>query len=140
MELPKKISEINELEKVFDILGQSTDSFRNDRDRPYNGQPWTDLGERGKTEVKSLTMRDIHDCFIMGFLDSLPGGHEKVEDNTWCVNDLYMALKNTHFDPMAVSQNMNCHIEKMMEIFPNVSKFNAENPFENIPIIQLEPV
>lgn len=47
---------------------QSSSDYRNDRERPYNGQPWTDNGERGKTEVKGLTMRDISDCIIKGML------------------------------------------------------------------------
>lgn len=47
--------------------GGSSD-YRNDRERPYNGQSWTDEGLRGKTEVKGLTMRDIRDCLIKGFL------------------------------------------------------------------------
>ncbi|MFW6272882.1 MAG: hypothetical protein ACOC2U_03785, partial [bacterium] len=41
-------------------------------ERPYNGQPHTDQGERGRTEVKGLTMRDIQDCFVKAVLDSAP--------------------------------------------------------------------
>lgn len=51
--------------------GSSSD-YRNDRERPYNGQSWTDDGERGKTEVKGLTMRDIKDCLIKAMLMSAP--------------------------------------------------------------------
>lgn len=51
---------------------QSSDDYRNDRERPYNGQSWTDSGERGKTEVKGLTMRDIKDCLIRAILESAP--------------------------------------------------------------------
>jgi hypothetical protein len=47
---------------------QSNSDYRNDRERPYNGQPWTDDGARGKTEVKGLTMRDMKDCLIKAFL------------------------------------------------------------------------
>lgn len=49
---------------------QSSSDYRNDRERPYNGQSWTDDGERGKTEVKGLTMRDIKDCLIIAMLES----------------------------------------------------------------------
>lgn len=49
--------------------GASSD-YRNDRERPYNGQSWTDEGERGKREVKGLTMRDIRDCLIKAMLMS----------------------------------------------------------------------
>lgn len=47
---------------------QSSSDYRNDRERPYNGQPWTDDGARGKTEVRGLTMRDIRDCLMKAFL------------------------------------------------------------------------
>jgi hypothetical protein len=40
------------------------------RDRPYDGQPHTDQGERGKTLVNGLTIRDVIDCVVMGFLTS----------------------------------------------------------------------
>lgn len=50
-------------------MGGSSD-YRNDRERPYNGQSWTDEGKRGKTEVKGLTMRDIRDCLIKAMLVS----------------------------------------------------------------------
>src|SRR3954463_8298631 len=51
---------------------QSSSDYRNDRDRPYNGQPWTDQGERGKTEVKGITMRDVADCLVRAMLLSAP--------------------------------------------------------------------
>jgi hypothetical protein len=47
---------------------QSCADFRNDRDRPYDGQPWTDDGERGKAEVKGLTIRDVTDCYVKAVL------------------------------------------------------------------------
>lgn len=50
----------------------SSSDYRNDRERPYNGQPHTDHGERGKAEVKGLTMRDIRDCLIRAMLVSYP--------------------------------------------------------------------
>lgn len=50
----------------------SASDYRNDRDRPYNGQDHTDEGLRGKTEVNGLTMRDIKDCLIKAMLISSP--------------------------------------------------------------------
>jgi hypothetical protein len=50
----------------------SSSDYRNDRERPYNGQPHTDHGERGKTEVRGLTLRDICDCLIIAMLKSSP--------------------------------------------------------------------
>lgn len=61
----------NELGFALWSMGGSSD-YRNDRERPYNGQSWTDEGERGKTEVRGLSMRDIRDCFIKAFLVSCP--------------------------------------------------------------------
>jgi len=51
---------------------QSCSDYRNDRDRPYNGQSHTDEGERGKQKVEGLTMRDIKDCLIKAMLVSAP--------------------------------------------------------------------
>jgi hypothetical protein len=42
------------------------------RDRPYNGQPWTYSGERGRQLVSGLTFRDICDCFVKGLLLAQP--------------------------------------------------------------------
>lgn len=63
--------------------GGSSD-YRNDRERPYNGQSWTDEGERGKTEVKGLTMRDIRDCLIKAMLVSSPSNKYLNEDFSKC--------------------------------------------------------
>lgn len=49
---------------------QSNSDYRNDRERPYNGQPHTTNGVRGSVEVKGLTFRDIHDCLIKAMLIS----------------------------------------------------------------------
>lgn len=59
----------------FDFLIQSQHSssdYRNDRERPYNGQSHTDQGERGKQLVSGLTMRDLKDCLIKAMLESAP--------------------------------------------------------------------
>lgn len=63
--------------------GGSSD-YRNDRERPYNGQPWTDEGERGKTEVKGLTMRDLRDCLIKAMLSASPSDRYLNEDWSRC--------------------------------------------------------
>lgn len=60
-------------ELAFNIWStHSSSDYRNDRERPYNGQEHTDDGERGKTEVKGLTMRDIRDCLVKAILLSSP--------------------------------------------------------------------
>ena len=102
------------MESAFnDCNGESAWSMH--RDRIYNGQPHTTSGERGKTLVDGLTMRDIRDCIVMGFLDA--GGIEK-EHPVW--DDVYSL--ECDFDPLAVASNAICHIEKMMGIFPNIPK------------------
>jgi hypothetical protein len=99
--------------------GGSTD-YRNDRERPYNGQPHTDQGERGKTEVRGLTMRDLKDCYVMGFLQATGRG-EVVESGKWRYQMVYDPPP-AGFEPdeLAVAQNMLCNVEKMMGIYPNV--------------------
>jgi len=124
----------------------SSSDTRNDRERPYDGQPHTDNGERGKTEVRGLTMRDISDCIIMAMIESSPPPqeywdrwcelynnpetlkaeqekfpHAKVKLGTWRPQDVYK-LDWTTIDPLAIIQNATCHIEKMMGIFPNLPK------------------
>ena len=42
------------------------------RNRPYTGQIHTHLGDRGKALVSGLTIRDLADCFIRGFLLATP--------------------------------------------------------------------
>lgn len=119
---------------------QSCTDFRNDRERPYDGQPWTDQGERGKQEVKGLTMRDICDCLVKGFLLSSVDDEqdvidyaldksereellsEKVQKNTWRYQDIYK-VNLSKVDPGAVINNLSCEIEKMMGIFPNIKKY-----------------
>lgn len=112
---------------MIEIQGSS--AYSNDRNRPYDGQPHTDNGERGKTEVKGLTFRDIRDCFIKGALLSngveQPLLYERAQENTWVADDIYK-LNWNNMDPIAVAQNMSCEMEKMMGIYPNVPKLNSE--------------
>jgi hypothetical protein len=51
---------------------QSSSDYRNDRDRPYNGQKHTIDGIRGKQMVTGLTIRDLKDCLIKAMLVSAP--------------------------------------------------------------------
>jgi hypothetical protein len=98
------------------------------RDRPYNGQPHTDEGERGRTEVRGITFRDLRDCYIRAWF--LASGHvnlaayneaNKGENAVLCEQDLY-GWDTNQVDPMAVFQNFSCEVEKLMGIFPNVPK------------------
>src|SRR5690606_27824355 len=108
--------------------GSSSD-YRNDRERPYNGQSWTVEGVRGSTEVKGVTFRDIHDCFIKAFLLSSGEGkyYDRAENGTWRPQDIYEIDLND-IDPIAVSQNLGIEIEKMMGIYPNVPQIEFNQP------------
>ena len=103
---------------------QGSSAWSNDRERPYDGQPHTDDGERGKTLVEGLTMRDIMDCFVRGYLQaSEEFPHERTESGKWNHNSVY-ECEDTR-DPLAIGQCMMCNVEKMMGIFPNVPKLEV---------------
>ncbi len=97
---------------IVEIQGSSALSL--ERDRPYDGQPHTDQGERGKQIVNGLTMRDIADCIVRGFLDC-GGIHREVP-----IRDDIYSINLDDVDPGAVIQNAMCHIERYMGIFPNL--------------------
>ena len=84
------------------------------RKRPYNGQPWTDDGERGKTEVHGVTFRDVRDCLILALYDTCP----KKVDPPQSVQDLDLE----HIDLEALSQNLSNWVERYMGIYPNIPK------------------
>ena len=115
---------------IEDELGFNDHNMR--RDRPYSGQPHTDTGIRGATEIKGITFRDLRDCFIRAVLLSTGAGtidgkdmrplYEeacKEENATLCENDLY-GFNLDRLDPMAICQNLACEVERIMGIFPNV--------------------
>ncbi len=83
-----------------------------DRNRPYDGQPWTDTGDRGRTLVEGVTMRDVRDCFILALFDSQPYSETPAQT----LDDL--DLENMSLE--AISQNMSCWVERYMGIYPNV--------------------
>lgn len=104
------------------------------RTRPYKGQDHTDYGERGKTLIQGLTMRDICDCYVRGFI--MAGNHvfdpklykeaNKGERAKLSPNDLF-GVDINEIDPVAICQNMMCEVERMMGIFPNVSGLSKRN-------------
>lgn len=111
--------------QIEDALGWNDHNMR--RDRPYNGQPHTDTGKRGATEVCGVTFRDLRDCYTRAFFLSAshvkPAHYEeacKGEHATLCENDLYGWDLN-QLDPIAVFQNFSCEVERIMGIYPNVS-------------------
>jgi len=125
-----------EIEKLFDQIGHDLGWHDHNmrRDRPYNGQPHTDTGTRGATEIKGITFRDLRDCFVRAVLlstgaetidgvDMCPRYEEacKGEAATLCEEDLYGWNLNK-LDPIAIAQNLSCEVEKIMGIYPNVPK------------------
>jgi hypothetical protein len=85
-----------------------------DRNREYTGQDHTDYGERGKTFVSGLTMRDICDCYVRGGLLSaygiVPEKYEEAKKGEVAglsINDLY-GFDLNQIDPGAICQNMTC--------------------------------
>ena len=126
----------SKLDFALNTDGSSSD-YRNDKDRPYNGQPWTEGGIRGKQEVKGITMRDIHDCLIQAMLVSssdselndkvfeisndkdIGKGTKYAAKGTWRKQDVYK-IDFDKVSPIAIVQNLICFIEHYMGIFPNV--------------------
>ena len=116
-------------DKIFDDLGCNKKAML--RSRPYDGQVHTAGGERGKTMIEGITFRDLKDCFVRAvclsasqirddlYMESTLGEHARISDNDlygWDLNEL---------DPIAVAQNLNCEVEKIMGIFPNVPKLEV---------------
>jgi hypothetical protein len=106
--------EFNKMMKWAMAEIQGSSAYSLERDRPYDGQPHTDQGERGKQLVAGLTMRDVADCMVLGFLDAAG-----IERERPIRDDIY-TIDLPDIDPGAVIQNALCHIEKMMGIYPNV--------------------
>jgi len=119
--------EHKELSEAIEALTDHT----TDRNRPFTGQPQTENGERGKTEIKGIRFRDLADCIVRALVNSAALDlkdedfrqelYRRAEDRTLNYNDLYK-LDLSKMDPMALIQSVNCEVEKMMGIFPNVLK------------------
>lgn len=114
-----------ELPNILECLSPS--GIFQDRRRPYNGQPHTDQGIRGRTEVHGLTMRDIADCLRIAIWESC-GSPENAASIYDC--DL------SQCDPIAIEQNLTCNIEKFMGIYPNVHQLSYTG--NEIPVIEIE--
>ncbi len=93
-----------------------------DRNRPYKGQSHTDEGERGKTLVEGLTMRDVADCIALGFLEASGFYSENPTRD-----DMYKVAEPP--SPGAMINCAMCNVETMMGIFPNIPK-SEEVPAE----------
>lgn len=131
-------------ERMMDQVGHDLGWHEHNmqRDRPYNGQPHTCTGQRGATEVKGITFRDLRDAFIRAYIMShefykagtieevqpnatLSREAEKGPDAAICEDDVYK-LQGT-IDPMALAQNLGLEVERLMGIYPNVPKLTFKN-------------
>jgi len=120
------------LERILEKAFPECDDHNMNRNRLYIGQPHTTHGERGKTEIKGITFRDLSDCFIracfLSAFDQNEAGYNeanKGENGVLTENDLY-SLNFNRIDIVAVRQNLCCQIERMMGIYPNIPKPNVE--------------
>jgi hypothetical protein len=116
---------------IKDIIDEVTGANFGDmfRARPYDGQPHTDLGKRGKTEIEGITFRDLRDCFIRAIaLSAGPGPLYqegcKGERANISENDIYKINLN-ELDPIAIQQNLTCEVEKLMGIYPNMPELKV---------------
>ena len=133
----KVTKEQPELEDI--IMGFTSNNC--DPNRPYlEQQPL-----RAQMEIKGLTRRDICDCMVLGILECKPennlprlylseegmafesiermdalGHHYKdsvIDHEAVTYNDLY-GWDLDKVDPVAAVQNMACHLERRMGVFP----------------------
>lgn len=110
------------------------------RDRPYTGQPHTDTGIRGATEIRGITFRDLRDAFIRAVCLSsgcdTPGDRalydeaEKGEQAALCSDDVFAI--DADLDLIAVSQNLACEVERLMGIYPNIEPLQDIGPTHNL--------
>lgn len=100
--------------KGHDYLTAST------RDRPYDGQPQTDQGERGRQEVYGVTMRDVRDSFVIGAFEAAGFHFEHTDDYTPIYTGTIYDLPWQEMDPGAAMSNAMCELERRMGIYPNV--------------------
>lgn len=120
--------------KFMDLLGdaisktEGESAFRSDPHRPYDGQPHTLFGERGRLVVKGLTVRDIADCFFRALLFSADPDDphrktiEAIKRYEYVHTDVYK-IDASHIDFVAVAQNMVVEIERAMRhAWPGLSQ------------------
>lgn len=120
--------DINEIFEDFENSQGLNDTMW--RNRPYKGQRHTVLGERGKTEIKSITFRDLHDAFILAAFDAgnfmlTEEQNKRREQGRMFINEIYQ-LDLNRLDPIAWEQNMGVRIEKMMGIYPNIPELKID--------------
>lgn len=116
--------------EIEDALGMHDSNMS--RLRPYDGQPHTNTGKRGATEIKGVTFRDLRDCYIRAVLLSahhlVPHLYKeatKGEQASLCENDL-RGFDLNQLSLTAICQNLCVEVEKLMGIYPNIPKRRSE--------------
>lgn len=118
-----ELSSWDDLGRVIESLSPSSLAAHLDPSRPYDGQPQTDHGERGRQEVHGITMRDVRDAFIRSCYESSGLPIERWPGSVY-------GLPWDQMDIIAVAQNLTCNIEKAMGIYPNVPRLLPVDPTE----------
>jgi len=67
---------LNDLEEVFEDAFPEAYQRGMQRARLHEGQPWTCGGERGKTEIKGITFRDLRTDAPTSMLPVCWWGHQ----------------------------------------------------------------
>ncbi len=113
------------IEVLSNAFYEMDDYLVSDRERPYNGQPQTATGERGRQMVEGLTMRDVADCFVIGWLTA-DGRSDLAESGQATAGDIYGEAPTKDIDPLAAMQSMLCEMERRMGIFPNIPRLTTD--------------
>lgn len=114
-------------------------AYRNDRERPYNGQPWTYNGARGAAEVRGITFRDLADCIVQGMLSCADPDIPEQRDLQRRVVEKHPEFMDTEFaargdwrhddiydvdfskvEPSSIVQSALTFVEHYMGIYPNL--------------------
>ena len=99
-ESKKKSNMIDNPEDLLEFLQRGSSMLHYTMaDRPYEGQPQTCEGDRGKVEVHGITFRDVYDCVALAF------GHcSGLPEEKWLTGQIY-DLESIAIDPIALCQN-----------------------------------
>lgn len=140
-------------------IGEIIDGFTAhncDPNRPYREQQPL----RAQMEIKGLTRRDIMDCMVLGILECRPdndyprlylsekgtsfNSFEDLENSGEGYKDSVVDHENVTYndlfgwnldkiDPVAAVQNMACHLERRMGVFPALldGELNLEPPIND---------
>jgi hypothetical protein len=118
------------MEEIFDLTPENFENII--KHTMHEPQPHTDAGKRGEHIVNGITIRQIAECVLRGMLDGGTLYHD--QDNAidtihlgyhQLIDLIYEVEWIDNFDPVAIQQNVSCHIEKVLRIYPNVPPLTA---------------